>query len=136
MLKFLYLLSTLFCIFVGFFLLFGKVEYLSPSFFSSYPSYSASTFLHGLILLIVGPVVLRILYEGAMLLIIAVRNLVEINRKLGAKPGSASDPIPNEEDTKDAESSSVSNESSTLYCSQCGTPYDKSAGVCPNCGKT
>lgn len=133
-LKFLYLLSTCFCIFFGLFLLFGRVEYISHPFLSTYSSYSESTFLRGLVLLVAGPIVLRILYEGAMLLILAARNLVEINQKFGAAPGTAD--ATSSTQKPDAETSSTSAETPTLYCSQCGTAYDKSDGVCPHCGKT
>ena len=63
-LKILYVFCSLGAIFVGFFLLFGK------------------TFWIGLIVLIGGPLVLRVIYELIMLFVILVQNTISINRKL------------------------------------------------------
>ena len=62
--KLLYIFCTLGSIGVGFFLLFG------------------SSFWIGLLLLILGPLVLRGLYEFLMLYILQVQNVISINRKL------------------------------------------------------
>jgi hypothetical protein len=120
-LKILYVFSTCFCIFAGFFLLFSRTEYISYGYFSSHSSYSESTALTGLCLLIVGPIVLRISYEFLMILILAVKNLLEINHKM--------DPIVKAIEKTDPQ------EPNYLYCTQCGTHYDTNAGNCPNCGK-
>lgn len=119
-LKFVYIVSTCFCILFGFLLLFSRVEYYSSSFFSS-SSYSESTLAQGLIFMILFPILLRISYEFIMLLILAVKNLMEMNRKL--------DPIVTAA-TKDTPP-----ESKFLYCTQCGTHYDTTKGKCPKCGK-
>lgn len=66
-LRFLYVLSTMLCIAIGFFSMFGA------SFFS------------GLGLMILGPIVVRIAYELIMLVIILVSNVIAINRKLGGE---------------------------------------------------
>ncbi len=71
-LKFLYVLNTMTVISVGFFLLFGR------------------TFVMGLLMIILGPIVQRLLYESVMLGILLVKNTMEINNKLGgSKEGSA-----------------------------------------------
>ncbi|MCR5226778.1 MAG: zinc ribbon domain-containing protein [Eubacterium sp.] len=71
-LKFLYVLNTMTVISVGFFLLFGR------------------TFVMGLLMIILGPIVQRLLYESIMLGILLVKNTMEINNKLGgSKEGSA-----------------------------------------------
>ena len=71
-LKFIYVLNTMTVISVGFFLLFGR------------------TFVSGLLMIIFGPIVQRILYEAVMLGILLVKNTIEINNKLGgSKEGSA-----------------------------------------------
>ena len=62
--KLLYVLCTLGCIFTGILLLFGDPFWI------------------GLIVLIIGPLVLRIIYEMIMLFIIQVQNVITINRKL------------------------------------------------------
>lgn len=119
-LKVLYVFSTFACIFSGFFLLFSRTEYISYGYFSNH-SYSESTALAGLCLLILGPIALRIAYEFMMILILAVKNLLEINQKM--------DPIIKAIDKAEPK------EPNYLYCTQCGTRYDTNEGNCPNCGK-
>ena len=62
--KLLYVFCTFGCIAVGIFLLFG------------------SNFLIGLLVLIAGPLVCRVLYELIMLFVLLVQNTITINRKL------------------------------------------------------
>ena len=69
--KFFYVLFTMLCICVGFFLLFGR------------------TFLVGLLLIILGTIVQRLFYELFMLTILLVKNVMEINAKLKGDSGSA-----------------------------------------------
>ena len=64
-LKFLYILCTCLVIFVGFFNLFVKGGFLS-----------------GLLTMLIGPFVVRIVYEMLMLLILLVRNVIQINKKM------------------------------------------------------
>ena len=122
-LKAIYVLLTCLSIFVGFFLLFSRVGY-GYGYGYGYGHYT-STFLYGLELLILGPILLRILYELLMLAIILVKNVIEINRKINS-PSDGSQPT---EDTPPKQ------EPVYLYCTQCGTRYDVTQGNCPNCGK-
>ena len=62
--KLLYVFCTLGCICVGILLLFG------------------STFWVGLIVLVIGPLVLRVIFELIMLFVLQVQNVISINRKL------------------------------------------------------
>lgn len=89
-----YIFSTCFSIFWGFFLLFSREEYYSYGVFGG--TYTESTFVEGLILLILGPILLRVSYEFAMLLIMAVKNLMEINHKMPTQPASR-EPEPGDE---------------------------------------
>ena len=63
-LKVLYVFCSLGCIFVGILLLFGD------------------PFWAGLLVLIAGPLVLRVVYELIMLFVLLVQNTISINRKL------------------------------------------------------
>ncbi len=121
-LKAIYVLLTCLCIFIGFFLLFSRVGY---SYGYGY-GYYTSTFLYGLVMLILGPILLRISYELLMLAIILVKNVIEINRKLkSSSDGSSQD-----------EEAPPKPEPVYLYCTQCGTRYDVTQqSTCPNCGK-
>lgn len=119
-LKTLYLFSTALCIFLGFFLLFSHTEYYSYGMFSS-GTYYESTALLGLLILILGPILLRIVYEFSMLLILVTKNVIEIHHKIDPVVRSvASETVP---------------EPRFLYCTQCGTRYDVNSGKCPICGK-
>ena len=82
---------------------------------------------YGLLVIIFGPIVIRILYEGVMMAILAVNNIIEINNKIPEKNGKqdeenapAVDPIFNADKPK--------------YCATCGTHLDAN-GVCPYCMK-
>ena len=61
-----------------FLLLFGKIEYYG--YFGA--TFEQSTFLYGLGLMILGPLVLRVTYEFVMMAILLVQNVIAINRKL------------------------------------------------------
>ena len=76
--KFVFVLLTCAFIFVGFLLLFGKIEYYG--YFGA--TFEQSTFLYGLGLMILGPLVLRVTYEFVMMAILLVQNVIAINRKL------------------------------------------------------
>lgn len=76
-LRFLYTLSTVLCILVGFMMLFGFQYYDSY-----YYSYSHWYGLEGLIIMILGPIALRIAFELVMMFILLVKNVMAINNKL------------------------------------------------------
>lgn len=79
-LKFLYVLSSVLMVCVGFFMLLGY-EYG----YNYYGLEKQSTFLPGLLVMVLGPVVLRLVYEGIMMFILLVKNTMEINNKLKAE---------------------------------------------------
>lgn len=91
-LKFFYILVTLSCIGIGFFLLFSGY---------GYRSYYRSMAGYGLLLMIGGPIVFRIAYETVMLAIIAVKNIIQINGKLKGE-ASGSDPFVSGDQIADA----------------------------------
>ena len=77
-LKFLYVFNTLAYVGIGFFMLFS----------ASFGQYMGG---YGLLIIIFGPIITRIVYEFCMLSILAVRNLVDINNKLVPQKGSVAD---------------------------------------------
>lgn len=111
-LKFIFAFATLSCILCGFLMLFGKIGY-------SY--YAQSTAGYGLLLMIAGPIVIRIVYEFTMMLILLVKNVMDINNKLkGTEPEVVFE---------------QPGEPVIRYCIKCGTQYDASVmDKCPNCG--
>ena len=75
-LKFVYVLATIFCICTGFFLIFGYNEV-----WGWYESTRTSTALYGILAIVVAPIVLRLTYESVMMFILLVKNVMEINNK-------------------------------------------------------
>ncbi len=122
-LKFFYIFSTCVSIFWGFFLLFAQNETSSYGYFyDSYVSYE-STLVEGLVFLFLGPIMLRVVYELLMILILATKNIMELNHKMDAVTKTIAPDI------------NTNPEPRMLYCTQCGTHYDANAGKCPNCGE-
>ena len=74
-LRALFVLATAICVAMGAFLLLG---------YTGYGYYKVSTFLPGVMTLVLGPVVLRLTYEGIMMFLLLVKNTIEINAKLSA----------------------------------------------------
>ena len=64
--KALYVINTLFVLIYGFFLIF---------------TFSAASFV-GLGMMIIGPIIVRVIYEGCMMFILLVKNTIEINKKM------------------------------------------------------
>ncbi len=85
-LKFFYILSTLSCVFMGFFMLFSV--YQPISLFTS--SSTKSTAGYGILVMILGPVLVRIIYEACMLGLLLVKNVIELNNKIKDQNGNAS----------------------------------------------
>lgn len=77
-LKCLYVLMSLIYVCVGFFMLFS----------ASFGQYMGG---YGLLLIIFGPILTRVVYEFCMLSILTVKNLAEINNKLVPQKGSVAD---------------------------------------------
>ena len=95
--KFIFVLLTCACVFVGFLLMFGEFEYYG--YFGM--RFTQSTFLYGLGLMLLGPLVLRVTYEFVMMAILLVQNVISINRKLKApecRPSPASSETESKED--------------------------------------
>ena len=78
-LKFIYVLATIFCVCVGFFMIFGYREV-----WGYYDMGKSSTALIGLLVMVLGPIALRLTYESLMMFILLVKNAMEINNKIPA----------------------------------------------------
>lgn len=76
-LQFIYVLGTIAVISYGFFMIFGFSIYSSS--FGTYSTWLAG---YGILTLILGPIFIRLIYEGIMLFFILVKNVIEINSKL------------------------------------------------------
>lgn len=106
--KALYVYATIFCIISGFFMLF-------------------TNFLTGLLLMILGPVAFRISFEMIMMFIMLVQNTNDIRNKL----------CDGDDDTRSADAPVFEKQppKEYVFCSSCGTRYNKLDGRCPGCGQ-
>ena len=133
-LKALYIFSTAFTILYGFLGIFNFGSYMY-----------GVTLLQSLLTMIIGPIVVRIIYELIMLAVLAVKNIIQINNKLSKLTGDdASANVDFDTDLSDlkkyapaqpAAPAAAPAQPHTVYCEKCGTPYDENAGGCPNCNK-
>ncbi len=134
-LKALYILSTIFCLVCGFFLLFsGYQTYGGWLGGGGFRSLAGS----GLLLMIFGPVLMRIIYEFMMMAVLAVNNIIQINRKLkDQNPAPAKvppqAPFYQAPPVQTAPAPVAEKPENFVFCTQCGTRYDESKGGCPNC---
>ena len=81
-LKALYILETAFCLIAGFLMLFSVID---AYFFTVYIGWV------GLIVMIVGPIITRLIYEALMLAVLHLKATREINDKLVIQPGSVAE---------------------------------------------
>jgi hypothetical protein len=116
-----YIFSTAFIILLGFFMLF----YVQPG-YSGYRYSTPSVWYggRGLLLMILGPIVIRLVYEGLMMAILLVKNVIQINNKLkGEENGN----------TANAFGGPAIEKPAARLCPNCGT-HVKSGNFCPKCG--
>lgn len=82
-LKGIYIFSSVACVLVGALMIFGFSIYTS--------SWSGETYTHwyggyGILLMIGGPIALRLVFEAMMMFILLVKNTIQINKKLPEAP--------------------------------------------------
>lgn len=83
-LRFLYVLCTIACVCVGLSMIFGFTAYES---YYSKKVYTEWFGIYGILLAVVGPFAVRLAYEGLMMFLLLVRNVMEINAKLKNQTG-------------------------------------------------
>lgn len=120
------------------------------------------TFLAGLLILVLGPILVRLAYEFMMLFVLLVKNVIQINNKLNGKndnpfvkdidfdkfknsnvPGQnytspyaqPVQPIQPEQPVVQNNYQPQQNNDSVRFCTTCGTKITGNTDVCPNCGK-
>lgn len=107
----LYIFVTVYIILEGFFMLFN--EYVGA---------------RGLLMMILGPIAVRLAYEFVIMFILLIKNVVQINNKLKAN------------DTKPAEDVfanpvvEVPAESASVFCTTCGAKVEGDSAFCTVCG--
>ncbi len=75
--KFIFVLATVTVVCMGVFMLFS---------YTGYGRWRESMFIYGLVMIVVGPISVRLAYEGVMMFILLVKNVMDINNKLSAAP--------------------------------------------------
>ena len=125
--KFFFSLLTVACVTVGFFMLFASVE--------SYGG-SQSFALYGLLMMLLGPIALRFIYEMAMMFILLVQNVSDIKQKLGAGDKVEAPAVRPTVEPVNRPISPVNtfNAPRGKVCKNCGNVCGAGADFCPECG--
>lgn len=119
-------------------------------------------FLVGLLILVLGPILVRLAYEFMMLFVLLVKNVIQINNKLNGKNDNPFvkdidfdkfknsnapeqnytspyaqpvQPIQPEQPMPQNNYQPQQNNDSVRFCTTCGTKITGNTDVCPNCGK-
>ena len=114
----LYIFSTIFVILTGFCMLF----YVQPGY--SYGFYSTPSVWfggYGILLMLIGPIVIRLSYEFIMMTLLLIKNVIQINNKLK-----------NQNEAK-VSASSIEQTINTAV-TPVNTPEEPTAHFCTNCG--
>lgn len=77
-----YVLSSVACVVTGVLMLFGFEIYTYSSYWGGTNTSSFWYGGYGILLAILGPIVLRLVFESIMMFILLVKNVIEINKKL------------------------------------------------------
>lgn len=122
----LYILFTAYVILLGFFMLF----YVENNWYHN-RWYGGE----GIVLMLVGPIVVRLVYEFAMMAILLVKNVIQINNKLKNQneDGEAAEDIFAESVLPVEPAAPVVEPVGPAFCPNCGTAVGEGA-FCPGCG--
>ncbi len=124
----LYIFATAYTILCGFFMLFMTTT-----------TWTGTRWLGGwgILLMLLGPIVIRLLYELLMMAVLLVKNVIEINGKLRAQDGAEATDVfaaPDMSGLREKLQKKFAKEEpeKPTFCAKCGTKLDE-GGVCPNC---
>ena len=133
-----YILATAFTIMTGVFMMF----YVEAGYSGLYYSRPATWYGgYGLLIMVLGPIAVRIVYELFMMALLLVKNVIQINNKLKSENGEVGDvfgnPITevfaNKEEEDPTEVAPQEAPQVDTFCPYCGTR--KSGEFCPTCGR-
>ena len=138
--KALYIFSTIYSVLYGFFLLFTGFRTVDVWYDESYTVYFGWV---GIFIMILAPIVIRLVYEGIMLAILLVKNVIEINKKVPNKNDDSANAAPQAPIFAAPQAPVYAPAQAPVYapaqapqafCTNCGNKLDES-GKCPVCGK-
>ena len=136
----LYIFVTAYLILCGFFMLFMAPE-----------TWTGRHWLggYGILLMVLGPIAVRLCYELLMMAVLLLKNVISINHKLADQTGNGSGDVfaaPNMQEMKEAlrqrreaaqaaqaaqAAAQAAQSQPANFCSQCGAKLEN--GVCPHC---
>lgn len=133
----LYIFVTAYLILCGFFMLFMAPE-----------TWTGRHWLggYGILLMVLGPIAVRLCYELLMMAVLLLKNVISINHKLADQTGKGSGDVfaaPNMQEMKEAlrqrreaaqaaqAAAQAAQSQPANFCSQCGAKLEN--GVCPHC---
>ena len=137
--KFLYTFTTIAAILFGFFMLFMQ-------------EFGRSLALYGLLVMFISPIAIRLMFEITMMAILLVKNVIEINNKLGYKnsddkgntaspfaepklPKKVEAPAQPKAAAEPAQQAAPAQPKTPSVCATCGTlRANENAPFCTNCG--
>ena len=111
-----YIFATAFTVFAGFFTIFGKTY--------NYGYYGRSfgdNFVEGILIMILGPIAIRLTYELLMMFVILVKNVTDINKKMGGTQ--PQQPVQPQQPAQPTNCPNCGNPigAGQVFCNQCGT---------------
>ena len=123
----LYIFATCYVILIGFCMLFQVEKYYS------YYDGLQRRWLggYGLLVMVLGPILVRLAYEGIMMFILLIKNVIQINNKLRYPEDY------NEKHSKAAPAAPatpVTPVASHPFCTTCGAKLESGASFCTECG--
>lgn len=125
-----YILATAYTILAGFFMLFYVQEGYSGIYYSSPGRWYGG---YGLLLMIVGPIAVRLVYELLIMAVLLVKNVIQINNKLKGETEAAPETPVAPEAPAAPEAPEAPAAPRTVFCTNCGTPKEEGT-FCTNCG--
>ena len=142
----LYIFSTIFIILYGFFSLFsfhtemiynyGGTNYYGDYYGSYYTEKLVWDGWKGLLMMILGPIFVRIFYEASMMIILLIKNVIQINGKLKNQNENESNAdifaLPNFSNAANAPEATPTNFETPVTAQPSATPAK--ATNCPKCG--
>ena len=126
----LYIFVTAYVILIGFFMLFYvQKSYFGTVWFGGY----------GLLIMLLGPIVVRLVYELIMMFVLLVKNTISINNKLKSQNGDGEnkDPLPSPDFSgfKDAFRQPAAQSAPTMPVPPVQPAPADNTAFCPNCGQ-